>query len=216
MNLEELSLRETRNLKNFFSNSSSPLYSTLTSIDRSFSSVRLGVPEPARERFTAKLKRQWRDKVLHGRFYRSLHCEDIDGETSNSYLTAGYLFPETEGALVAIQDQVVPTRCHRKHILKQEVVSTKCRICGKEEETIQHLVSACSSLAPTAYQSRHDNMGKVLHQHIAQNVGLVSRSTALYQYQPCHILENTNYKIYWDTTVITDKPVPHNRPVGRI
>jgi len=43
----------------------------------------------------------------------------VDTEASNKWLTNAELFPETEGFLTAIQDQIVLTRNYKKYILKQ-------------------------------------------------------------------------------------------------
>ena len=61
------------------------------------------------------------------------------------------LFAETEGFLTGIQDQVILTRNYKKYILKQPNIDEMCRSCGKEFETIQHIIAACEQLAPTEY-----------------------------------------------------------------
>nr|CAI5865066.1 unnamed protein product [Callosobruchus analis] len=133
-------------------------------------------------------------------------------KATTAYLTSGYLFAEAEGALHAIQDQVVPTRNYKKYILKQQVDATKCRYCNSTEESVQHLISGYSNLAPTVYTSRHDNMGKVLHQEVAIKLDLRNIFVPYYKYSLSPILQNEWYKMYWDTTIITDRPVQHNRP----
>ncbi|XP_066901337.1 uncharacterized protein [Halyomorpha halys] len=53
---------------------------------------------------------EWKSKSLHGRFYSQLNEPSIDKERSVEWLKAGRLFSETEGFVVAIQDQVIATR----------------------------------------------------------------------------------------------------------
>lgn len=62
-------------------------------------------------------------KALHGRFAAGIEQQVVCKTMSVIYLKYGYLFPETEGALEAIQDLVVPTRTYRKYILKEDVPS---------------------------------------------------------------------------------------------
>ena len=64
------------------------------------------------------------------------------------------LFAKSEGFLTAIQDQVILTRNYKKYILKQPDTEELCRRCGKESETIQHIIAACEQLAPTEYVKR--------------------------------------------------------------
>ena len=69
----------------------------------------------------------------------------------NKWLTNADLFAETEGFLTAIQDLVILTRNYKKYILKQPDTDELCRRCGRESETIQHIIAACEQLAPNEY-----------------------------------------------------------------
>jgi hypothetical protein len=33
-----------------------------------------------------------------------------------------------------------------------------------------------------------------------------------YKYTPANVLENDNFKLYWNRSIITDKTIPSNRP----
>jgi len=50
------------------------------------------------------------------------------------WLTKGILFLETEGFIMAIQDQVINTNNYKKYITKENTNDT-CRVCGKKAET---------------------------------------------------------------------------------
>jgi hypothetical protein len=62
---------------------------------------------------------------------------------------------ETESAVVAAQDQAVSTYYFKNKVLKEEIYS-KCRLCKRHEETIDHLTSGCFILARNEYLMRHD------------------------------------------------------------
>jgi hypothetical protein len=47
---------------------------------------------------------------------------------------------------MAAQDQAISTNYFKKKILKQEIES-RCRLCKEYEETIDHLISGCPTLA---------------------------------------------------------------------
>jgi hypothetical protein len=95
--------------------------------------------------------------------------------------------------------------------LKQPNIDEKCRRCGKEPETIQHITAACEQLAPTKYIKRHDEVAKVIHQKLAEAAELTEDKRPYYRYKPANVLENDNFKLYWNRSIITDKTVPFNR-----
>ncbi len=63
------------------------------------------------------------------------------------------------------------------------------------------------------YKARHDAAGKILHQEIAQKVVKKNESRVpYYQYEPKAIIEEGDYKVYWDRTIRMDKEEIHNKP----
>jgi len=105
-------------------------------------SVRANANElPRDEKYNNKVKRQWSQKALHCRHPYDLSQQYVDIEASNKWLTNADLFAETEGFLIAIQDQVILRRNYKKYILKQPDTEELCRRCGKESETIQHITA---------------------------------------------------------------------------
>jgi len=146
---------------------SSNLHVVVCRIDKGYTSVNLASEEKhlAENRTKESKIESWRRKTLHGRYVAEIEGEGVDKKQSLMWLKKGYLYPETEGFIMAIQDQVIETRNYRKHILKEsEVVQDHCRVCGQKPETIQHLTAGCEKLAPTEYKERHDKVAKVLAQ----------------------------------------------------
>ncbi|CAG9836289.1 unnamed protein product [Diabrotica balteata] len=158
--------------------------------------------------------RIWMGKPLHGRHQNELSQDYVDNIASNYWLTSENMFPETEGSLLPIQDQVIPNKNYLKYIVKDpQVQNDKCRYGCQAQETIQYLTGGCLAFAATEYKERHDSVGKILHQEIASKLGLLQTNhLPYYQYVPESILENDNYMLYWDRTVLTDQTVAHNRP----
>jgi hypothetical protein len=96
---------------------------------------------------------QWCQKVLYGRYLYELNQEYINKNGSHAWLTQSDIFPETEGFVCAIMNQVIATNNYRKYILKDTTADTDlCRHCQKESEIIQHITGACSQLVSTAYK----------------------------------------------------------------
>ena len=89
-------------------------------------------------------KERFREKQLHGQFWRNT-AEIIDKKTWE-WLKKGRLKKETEGMIMAAQDQALRTDSIKRIIDKQNV-SAKCRMCGEGDETVSHIVSECKKLA---------------------------------------------------------------------
>jgi hypothetical protein len=88
----------------------------------------------------------------------------------------------------------------------------KCRICGTEGETIEHIISSCTVLAQSEYKERHDIFAKITHMNLVVKFNLLKDTQPHYSYKPESCLENDNYKLYFDRTVLIDIHVKHNRP----
>ncbi|CAH1393385.1 unnamed protein product [Nezara viridula] len=135
----------------------------------------------------------------------------VDAEASLTWLKSGSIFPETEGFLFAIQEQVIATKAYRKHICG-EGIDDLCRLCKKAVESIQHVTSGCTILAGKEYLQRHNNAAKVVHQAMAQKMELVDKYCPYYKYHPEPINSMRNIKVFWDQPILTDHTIPHNRP----
>jgi len=131
---------------------------------------------------------------LHGHNPYELSQHYVDIEASNKWLTNVDLFPETEGFLTAIQDQVILKRNNKKYILKQPDTDELCS-CEKELETIQHITAACGQLAPNEYVKRHDGLAKIIHQKLAEAAELIDDKSPYNKYTPTNVLENKNFNL---------------------
>ena len=96
--------------------------------------------------------------------------------------------------------------------MKQSDTDEMCRRWGKESETIQHITAACEQLAPTEYVKRHDGLAKIIHQKLAEAAEFIEDKSPYYKYTPACALENENFKLYWNRSILTDKTIPFNRP----
>lgn len=156
---------------------------------------------------------EWGRKELHGRHIALLKQPHIDFLSSNSWLQYGNIFSETEGFMVAIQDQVIPTRNYKKFILKDLSIQTdKCRLCMSSTENTEHLISGCKVLAPKEYTIRHDNVARILHQQLAKRLEGTGIDQPYYKYTPFNVINTHKGKLYWNRPIITDRTVTHNRP----
>ena len=208
--------QQISNLRSFFLRKAetSEIHRAVCEADDS-TPLKLQEPELPIHQSTEQEKMQtWIGKPLHGRHANEVQQEYVDIAASNYWLTSGQLFPETEGFLVAIQDQVIPTRNYLKFVVGDPTVrSDRCRYGCETTESIQHVTGGCQTFAPTEYKERHDLVAKILHQELAEKLNLLGAAKVpYYNYSPAPVLENEQHKLYWDRTVLTDQRVSNNRP----
>jgi len=112
------------------------------------------------------------------------------------------ILPATTGFMIAIQDLVISNNNYR-HILKG-LNSTNyiCRKCLGKLETIQHIIDACCTLAQGNYTHYHNHF---VHQELGNKCGL-SKGTPMsfYTHKLQSVLKDSNYKLCYDRSVITD------------
>ena len=89
----------------------------------------------------------------------------------------------------------------------------RCRMCGKEQETVVHVLLRCSALAQTKYFERHNAALKVLFLEVAKVHNQVeATSTCFSPAQPKLMYESDQVTAYWDVPVYADqKEVRANR-----
>ena len=111
----------------------------------------------------AQMKELTRDlcaKKIHPVFYNQCQKPGYDFHRSHYWLRDGRVQSQTEALIIAAQDGVIHTRAYRRRILKVNE-SSHCRLCGRGEETLGHLLAHCKNLSWTLYKRRHD---RVLYQ----------------------------------------------------
>jgi hypothetical protein len=138
-----------------------------------------------------------KQKSLHGRYFKELEQPEINIQASHAWLKKSNIHPETKGFIFAIEDRVINTRNYKKHICGLQSIIDKCRICGTEGETIEHIISSCTVLAQSEYKKRHDIFAKIIHMNLAVKFNLLKDTQPHYIYKPESCLENDNYKLYF-------------------
>ena len=116
----------------------------------------------AKHQALEQLKSKWEEKPLHGQYPKRTKEKNVDQDKTHNWLSTPGLKSETEGFIIAAQDQCIKTNYYRNKILK-DGTDLMCRICGKFQETVDHLVSGCPELAKTEYLQRHNKAAAYLH-----------------------------------------------------
>ena len=165
-------------------------------------------PETYKERRTRGRQEEWHTKTMHGQFIRQ--TSDIASEGTWQWLERGELKKETEGMIMAAQDQALRTR-YIQNKIDGVNVSPKCRKCNIKDETINHIASECSALAQNQYKKRHDTVAKALHWSMCKKYNLPSNNK-WYEHLPEKVVENEEAKLLWDYSIQTDRVIQARRP----
>ncbi|KAL1448253.1 hypothetical protein WDU94_000033 [Cyamophila willieti] len=215
MDLQNVYSKQVVKLRTYFENKRSKFISYFKQADI-FTPLRLSNSTftPPIMKTNEDMKTTLMSGVMKGRYPKILYNDpQIDRVLSTSYLQDGYLMSETEGFIHAIQDQVMKTRNYMKHIMKVQIDTELCRLCNQVTESIQHLSSGCSVLAPKEYTTRHNLVANVIHQELLKKI-VSSKATNIphYQYKPAPVVENEQVKICWNLPIQTETNVMYNRP----
>ena len=89
--------------------------------------------------------------------------------------------------------------------------SPLCQICGKYEETIDHIVAGCPELAKTDYIERHNRVAKYTHWMLCQTFN-IKTTDRWYHHEPKTVEETRDISILWDMPVMTDCQINADRP----
>jgi hypothetical protein len=92
--------------------------------------------------------------------------------------------------------------------------NNKCRFCQQFDETIGHIISACSILAKEQYVKWHDKVSAQLHFNICKETGVQLDKKHWNEHVPKSVVTNQGDKvtILWNQQVQTDRTIPSNKP----
>ena len=211
VNIFRLCKKQEETMYNYFAQKENPLLQLIVKSDKNFTALNLQKNRNYTQQSTDHAHTTWQSKILHGKYPKSLDDTTVNKSDSLLWLRQGYLFPETEGFITAIQDSVIRTRNYEKFILKTKI-DDKCRKCHLPGETIEHITAGCPSLADNAYLSRHNQVAKIIHIQLALKHDLIKNPEPYYRYKPFPVLESKDALLYWDRPVKTDKTIDYNRP----
>ena len=212
ISVEDCVKMERANLKSYVSESEEWLLKEVASMEL-VKSVESGTDY--KKRIEAERKETLRSKPLHGKFFNVVEglAEEgvVDLDRSRQWLKAGFLTKSTEGFIMAAQEQALRTKGVKASIDKVEGEDGLCRLCGKFQESVQHIVSSCGELAKKQYTIRHDKMGSRIHWELCRKYGIKCEDK-WFNHVPSTVCsdDNGNIEIFWNKEI--DLGVPHNRP----
>ena len=107
----------------------------------------------------------------------------------------GYVKGETESTIAAAQNQATSKNYFKNKIFEEET-ETKCQLCKRHEETIDHLASGCTILVKNEYSMRHDKFCANFHYSICKALG-IGWHTYRNTHMPKPVYEEGDITLLW-------------------
>eukprot|EP00794_Sanderia_malayensis_P011635 gene11635-biopygen9304 len=107
-----------------------------------------------RNYFQTRTEKTLSSHTVNARYYHLLQDELIDKALAHAWLVDGFLRPQTEGFIAAIQDGKLLIKANSTKATG--TCTPRCRLCGQAPETISHIISSCTRHHHSAYKLRHD------------------------------------------------------------
>ena len=105
-----------------------------------------------------------------------------------------------------------PNMLYQYNILKKSDVDPKCRLCGRFNKTIDHLlVSGCPELVKTKYTHCHNKAAAHMHWKISIEFGIEVKEQ-WYEHEPKAVTKNDSITFLWDMPIHNDRTIAANRP----
>ena len=145
---------------------------------------------------------------MHSHYPERISKPDINQDNAHQWLKNSGLKVETEGFIIAAEDQSLPTKLYRHSNIKNGS-DPKYRMCHNCGESIDHIVSGCPVLDKDEYLHRHEQAAAYIHWNICKHYNVPAAEK---WYEPNTVTENDECTILWDMPIHTDCEIKANRP----
>ena len=116
----------------------------------------------AKEKGKMAIDTVWKSKPIHDQYPLESQKADANLHDTHQWLRIAGLKSETEGFIVAAQDQSFFAKNFQANIFHNGT-DPRCRFCNTSTETIDRLISGCTIIAPNEYKNRHKCVGQYIH-----------------------------------------------------
>ena len=157
----------------------------------------------------SKLKSEVEDQKWEGKLLASRwKDEDLDKrcfEWMNNWRTA------PTHMITGVQDlyqQLLSTKSYTgKKIKTTNHQDYTCRMCGKGQESVAHVLAGCSAVAQTKYLERHNSVLRILFFEILSKYNLLPREEYAWykRISPKPVYENEELKALWDVPLFAEQ-----------
>ena len=166
--------------------------------------------ETVKKQIMTNIKEIWKETPLPGQYPERIDRTDVDKELTHKWLQSSGLKAETEGFIIAAQDQSLATRYYQHKIIKNGT-DPKCRLCHKFEESLEHIILGCPMLAKKEYLERHDKALTYIHWNICKYYQ-IQVTSKWYEHIPSKVAEGKDVAVLWDMPINTEKEIKTNGP----
>ena len=173
------------------------------------------VGQEIRKALRSNHEKNWTDKVTHG-YNRKIVKEDskVNQSLSVKWIHNFTLTSHMEAYMFAIEEQEIVTKATKKRrepdITKRRTMDSKCRMCGKQEETLTHILASCESISESLYvKYRHSQVGKIVYQEFLENNGVKNQAPT---WKPKEVMKTGDLELWWDKKIHVINKEEHNRP----
>ena len=98
------------------------------------------IKQKAKVQLQRELKKKWADKPLHGQYVKRTEAQNVSQSLTHQWLKSSGLKGETEGFIIAAQDQSLPTKNYKANISKvTKATSAGYAKTTKKQLTISYL-----------------------------------------------------------------------------
>ena len=129
---------------------------------------------------------------------------------TNQWRTSSGLKAETGGLIIAAQDQSLETRLYHSNVIK-DGTNPLCRMCGKFDESVDHIICGYPELAKTEYIQRHDNAASYIHWKVCPSYAMKT-TDKWFEHKPETVVENKQAMIFRNMPIHTDRKIAANKP----
>ena len=147
----------------------------------------------------------WKSKPLQWQYPLRSQKADVDLHDSHQRLRSAKLKVETREFIVTTQNQSLFTRKFQANILRNGE-DPRCRFCNTTTNTIDHIISGCTILAPNENKNKHNRVGKYMHWKICNHYD-IQTPDKWYERELLPVVDITKVTILWDLPIRIDRTI---------
>ena len=154
-----------------------------------------------------KLQETVKAEIRHGQLFTSRwKDEEVSQDACFAWMKDWSSAPtHTVTGMIELYEQLLPTKVYTTQKTKTTEGDVSYRLCGKEAETLPHIVSGCSTLAQSKYLDRHTAALKILFFEKCKDLKLMESGPPWYSPgKPKPIYESDEAKAFWDVAVYAE------------
>ena len=112
----------------------------------------------------------WHGRLLTSRWKDEELSQDVCFAWMKDWSSAP---THTVAGMIELYEKLLPTKVYTTQKTKTTQGDVSCRLCGKEAETLPHILSGCSTLAQSKYLDRNNAALKILFFEKCKDLKLV-------------------------------------------